>query len=118
MACLACKGDSNDRRGSASDVGATLRSAADAGRRFTEASQSNATPLFTLCSSSLVFGLWDSTSLNPKAGQGAKFQRAIVSEIVGVGVELGTRTSSRIDPAGIEKTEIYEAKRSIEGQKD
>jgi len=55
----------------------------DAGRRFTEASQSNATPLFVLCPSSLVFGLWDSTG--PKGGLGSKFQRAIVSEIVGVG---------------------------------
>ena len=85
----------------------------DAGRRFTEASQSNATPLFALCPSSLVFGLWDSTG--PKGGLGSKFQRAIVSEIVGVGAELGTRTSSRIDPTGIEKTEIYEAKQSGEG---
>lgn len=85
----------------------------DAGRRFTEASQSNATPLFTLCPSSLVFGLWDSTG--PKGGLGSKFQRAIVSEIVGVGVELGTRTSSRIDPSGIEKTDIYEAKQPGEG---
>lgn len=85
----------------------------DPGRRFTEASQSNATPLFTLCPSSLVFGLWDSTG--PKGGLGSKFQRAIVSEIVGVGVELGTRTSSRIDPTGIEKTDIYEAKQAGEG---
>jgi CRISPR-associated protein Csb1 len=89
----------------------------DAGRRFTEASQSNATPLFTLCPSSLVFGLWDSTG--PKGGLGSKFQRAMVSEVVGIGVELGTRTSSRIDPTGIEKTEVYEAKQSDEaGQKD
>lgn len=85
----------------------------DAGRRFTEASQANATPLFSLCPASLVFGLWDSTG--PKGGLGSKFQRAIVSEIVGFGVELGTRTSSRIDPAGIEKTEIYEAKQPGEG---
>ncbi|HEU5076238.1 MAG TPA: type I-U CRISPR-associated RAMP protein Csb1/Cas7u [Polyangiaceae bacterium] len=85
----------------------------DTGRRFTEASQSNATPLFTLCPASLVFGLWDSTG--PKGGLGSKFQRAIVSEIIGVGVELGTRTSSRIDPTGIEKTEIYEAKQRGEG---
>jgi CRISPR-associated protein Csb1 len=46
---------------------------------------------------------------------GSKFQRAIVSEVVGIGVELGTRTSSRIDPTGIEKTEIYEAKLPGEG---
>lgn len=85
----------------------------EAGRRFTEASQSNATSLFTLCPSSLIFGLWDSTG--PKGGLGSKFQRAIVSEVVGVGVELGTRTSSRIDPTGIEKTDIYEAKQPGEG---
>lgn len=85
----------------------------EVGKRFTEASQANATPLFTLCPSSLVFGLWDSTG--PKGGLGSKFQRAIVSEVVGVGVELGTRTSSRIDPTGIEKTDIYEAKLPGEG---
>jgi CRISPR-associated protein Csb1 len=34
---------------------------------------------------------------------GAKFQRAIVSEIVGIGVKDGVRTSSRIDPLAIEK---------------
>lgn len=83
------------------------------GRRFTEASPSNATPLFELCPASLVFGLWDSTG--PKGGLGAKFQRTVVSEIIGIGVELGTRTSSRIDPTGIEKTEVYEAKEPGEG---
>jgi CRISPR-associated protein Csb1 len=78
------------------------------GRRFTEASPANATALFDLCPASLVFGVWDSTG--PKGGLGAKFQRAVVSEIVGIGAELGTKSASRIDPAGIEKTDIYEAK--------
>jgi len=32
-----------------------------------------------------------------------------VSEIVGVGAELGTKSASRIDPTGIEKTDIYES---------
>jgi len=77
------------------------------GRRFTEASLANAVALYELCPTGLIFGLWDSTG--PKGGLGAKFQRALVSEIVGVGVELGVKTASRIDPAGIEKTEIYEA---------
>jgi CRISPR-associated protein Csb1 len=80
----------------------------DPGRRFTEASPSNATALFDLCPASLLFGVWDSTG--PKGGLGAKFQRAIVSEIVGIGAELGTKSVSRIDPAGIEKTDIYEAR--------
>jgi CRISPR-associated protein Csb1 len=80
------------------------------GRRFSEASPSDATAVFDLDPASLVFGLWDSTG--PKGGLGSKFQRALVSEIVGVGAELGSKSASRIDPAGIEKTEIYEAKDS------
>ncbi len=82
------------------------------GRRFTEASASNAAPLLDLCPASLLFGVWDSTG--PKGGLGAKFQRAIVSEIVGVGVELGTKTASRLDPTGIEKTDVYEASEASE----
>lgn len=77
------------------------------GRQFTEALPSNATAVFNLCPASLLFGVWDSTG--PKGGLGAKFQRAIVSEIIGVGAELGIKSASRIDPAGIEKTSIYEA---------
>lgn len=89
----------------------------EAGKRFTEASPSNASPLFDLCPVSLVFGLWDSTG--PKGGLGSKFPRTLVSEIIGIGAELGTRTSSRIDPAGIEKTEVYETKAPDEkGSKD
>lgn len=79
----------------------------DPGRLFTEASPSNAAAVFDLDPASLVFGVWDSTG--PKGGLGSKFQRVLVSEIVGVGAELGTKSASRIDPAGIEKTEIYEA---------
>lgn len=85
------------------------------GKRFTESAPSNAAALFDLDPASLLFGVWDSTGLKVKVGLGSKFQRAIVSEIVGVGVELGIKSSSRIDPAGIEKTEIYEAKDAAEG---
>lgn len=70
------------------------------GRAFTEASPHHATPVYCLCPTALVFGMWDSTG--PKGGQGAKFQRVLVSEIVGVGVAFGRKTSSRIDPAGVE----------------
>lgn len=59
----------------------------------------NATGLFGLCPTALVFGVWDSTG--PRGGLGAKFQRAIVSEMVGYGAELGRKTSSRIDPLQI-----------------
>ena len=40
--------------------------------------------------------MWDSTG--PKGGPGAKIQRALVSEIVGLGVQTRVKTSSRIDP--------------------
>jgi CRISPR-associated protein Csb1 len=62
----------------------------------------NATSLFQFCPTALIFGLWDSTG--PKGGLGAKFARALVSEIVGYDVKLGKKTSSRIDPAAIEKS--------------
>jgi CRISPR-associated protein Csb1 len=73
----------------------------DEGLRFEEARVSNATPLFELCPTALIFGTWDSTG--PKGGLGAKFQRALVSEIVAYDAEPGKRPSSRIDPLGIEK---------------
>lgn len=60
----------------------------------------NATGLFGTCPTALVFGLWDSTG--PRGGLGAKFQRAIVSEIVGYDAVSGIDTSSRIEPLGIE----------------
>ena len=59
----------------------------------------NATALFELCPTALLFGLWDSTG--PRGGLGAKFARALVSEIVGIDAVAGVRTSSRIDPAQI-----------------
>lgn len=69
------------------------------GRRFADATPRNAAPLFTVCPTALVFGLWDSTG--QKKERGSKFARALVSEIVGVGNELGVKTQSRIDPLGI-----------------
>ncbi len=69
----------------------------DVGKSFTDASTKNATALFKVCPTGLVFGLWDSTG--PKGGLGAKFQRALVSEIVGINAAPGNKTSSRIDPA-------------------
>jgi len=71
----------------------------EVGRRIGEVETFNATALFEHCPTALVFGLWDSTG--PKGGLGAKFARAVVSEIVGIDVEFGKRTSSRIDPAQI-----------------
>lgn len=79
------------------------------GKSFTDASPRNATALFKVCPTGLVFGLWDSTG--PKGGLGAKFQRALVSEIVGINAVAGTKTESRIDPLNILKkaADIYVA---------
>src|SRR6185312_49689 len=71
------------------------------GRRISMVSARDATALFELCPTALVFGMWDSTG--PKGGLGAKFERAMVSEIVGTGAVFGVKTSSRIDPVGIRK---------------
>lgn len=70
------------------------------GKAFTNASAKNATELFRLCPTALLFGLWDSTG--PKGGQGIKFQRALVSELVGVNAVPGAKTSSRLDPLQIQ----------------
>ena len=73
----------------------------DIGKSFTDASTRNATALFKVCPTALVFGLWDSTG--PNGGLGAKFQRALVSEIVGINAIHGSKTTSRIDPLNIAK---------------
>lgn len=69
------------------------------GKVLDNADVSNATGLFGLNPTALVFGLWDSTG--PRGGLGAKFQRALVSEMVGYQAQDGVKTSSRIDPAQI-----------------
>jgi CRISPR-associated protein Csb1 len=81
----------------------------DLGKSFTDASTKNAGALFKVCPTGLVFGLWDSTG--PKGGLGAKFQRALVSEIVGINAAPGSKTESRIDPLNILKkaADIYVA---------
>ena len=71
----------------------------DPGKRLDTLDIRNAAALFELCPTALIFGMWDSTG--PRGGSGVKFQRALVSEIVGLHAKQGKRTSSRIDPAQI-----------------
>lgn len=72
----------------------------DRGKGLNRVSALNATPLFELCPTALIFGMWDSTG--PKGGLGPKFERAVVSEIVGVGAEVGDlRRGVRRDPLEI-----------------
>jgi len=57
------------------------------GKALNTVSLMQATPVFELCPTALIFGMWDSTG--PKGGLGPKFERAVVSEIVGIGAEVG-----------------------------
>lgn len=82
-------------------LGDRLFRLSDVGVAITEASVKNAAGLFRYSPTTLLFGGWDSTG--PKGGKGAKYERALTSEVIGTGVEVGVRTSSRIDAVGIEK---------------
>ena len=79
----------------------TLFRLSHVGRAITEATPRNAMELFRYSPTSLLFGMWDSTG--PRGGLGSKFQRAYVSEIVGIDVAVGRKVESRIDPLRIEK---------------
>jgi CRISPR-associated protein Csb1 len=83
-----------------SDLDGVAFRKSDKGKALNQVSLANATPLFELCPTALVFGMWDSTG--PKGGLGPKFERAMVSEIVGVDAEVGhLRRGVRRDPLEI-----------------
>ncbi|HSW09330.1 MAG TPA: type I-U CRISPR-associated RAMP protein Csb1/Cas7u [Bacillota bacterium] len=80
------------------------------GKALSTVSISNATAVFELCPTALVFGMWDSTG--PKGGLGPKFERAMVSEIVGIGAQVGDlRRGVRRDPLEI-RAAVKVAKRA------
>ena len=70
-----------------SELGGVAFRQSEKGKALNTISLANATPLFELCPTALLFGMWDSTG--PKGGLGPKFERAMVSEVVGVGAEVG-----------------------------
>ena len=82
-----------------SELDGTMFRQSAIGRRLDTLDARNATALFELCPTALVFGMWDSTS--SRGTLGVKFQRALVSEMVGFHAQQGVRTSSRLDPAQI-----------------
>ncbi|HEX5326397.1 MAG TPA: type I-U CRISPR-associated RAMP protein Csb1/Cas7u, partial [Acetobacteraceae bacterium] len=97
----------------------------DVGKRIRQATMHDATAILEVSPTALLFGAWNSTGEG--GGLGAKFARAIVSEIIGVGVPVeqptgsgtgasggmqtaGRRTGSRIDPLGILRSvEVYKS---------
>lgn len=94
----------------------------DIGKALRKATPSDAKAILEVAPTALLFGAWNSTGQG--GGLGAKFARAIVSEMIGVDVPVeefadrrtgeiklrnaGRRTSSRIDPLGIPRSiDIY-----------
>lgn len=96
-----------------SDLGGVPFRHSDIGKALNTVSLANATPLFELCPTALLFGMWDSTG--PKGGLGPKFERALVSEIVGIGAEAGIKTQSRVDPLITKTTGITLYKKEVGG---
>jgi CRISPR-associated protein Csb1 len=95
-------------------LGGLMFRKSEKGRILDVADIRNATGLFGLNPTALIFGLWDSTG--PRGGLGAKFQRALVSEIVGYEAIPGVASGSRIDPAQIMlgAGPLYERKEATE----
>jgi len=81
-------------------LGDRLFRLSDVGQKITEATNGNAAALYHYNPATLLFGGWDSTG--PKGGRGSKYERAITSEVVAMGIDRGVKTASRIDAAGIE----------------
>lgn len=110
-----------------SNLGDTAFRDSDLGRNLRQATPADATAILQAAPSALLFGAWNSTGEG--GGLGAKFARAIVSEVIGVDVPVeestdsrsgevilrnaGRRTGSRIDPLGIPRSiDIYKNKKS------
>jgi CRISPR-associated protein Csb1 len=67
--------------------------------RWRRANLWNATAVYELCPTALVFGMWGSPE--KPGGLGAKFERAYISEIVGVDIlVVDQRSGFRVDPLG------------------
>jgi len=76
----------------------------EAGVGINKAGLRNATPVYRYCPTALIFGMWDSTG--PKGGLGAKFERALVSEVVGIGAsmdDIHRHRGVRRDPLEVSK---------------
>ncbi len=83
------------------DEGKLFRDSSYAGR-WRRASVANAMPVYELCPTALLFGVWGAPE--KPGGLGAKFQRCITSEVVGIDAVLTeSRQGLRRDPLGIQR---------------
>ncbi|MCC6918565.1 MAG: type I-U CRISPR-associated protein Cas7 [Alphaproteobacteria bacterium] len=104
-------------RDSLLDGGPFMKSAL--GQRLTDAKSGDASALLETSPTALLFGVWNSTGEG--GGLGAKFPRALVSEIIAVNTPVeefgeaqartaGRRTGSRMDPLGVlRKVEVWQS---------
>jgi CRISPR-associated protein Csb1 len=103
-----------------SELGGKPFMKSEKGLSLASAKPADASAIFELSPTALLFGVWNSTGEG--GGLGAKFPRCVVSEIIGVNVPVeesegqvlsaGRRTGSRIDPLGIlSKVEVYKSKK-------
>src|SRR5207248_7117644 len=105
-----------------SELDGTPFTKSEQGRKLVAAKPSDASAIFELSPTALLFGVWNSTGEG--GGLGAKFPRCLVSELVAINtpveevadqrsgdIELrtaGRRTGSRIDPLGVlRKVEVF-----------
>jgi len=80
----------------------TRFSKSDYATRWRRSNIWNATAIYELCPTALVFGMWGSPE--KPGGLGAKFERAYISEIVGVDALLvPERLGFRVDPLSVSK---------------
>ena len=80
----------------------TLFRLSEMGRAITDARPGNATDLFRYAADGSAVRAVGLQPV-PKGGLGSKFQRAYVSEIVGLDARIGRKVGSRIDPLQIER---------------
>jgi len=78
----------------------TRFSRSDYAARWGRANLWNATAIYELCPTALTFGMWGSP--DKPGGLGAKFERAYISEIIGVDALIVDRRSGfRVDPLSV-----------------
>jgi len=110
-----------------SELNSTPFMKSENGKALIAAKSSDASAIFELSPTALLFGVWNSTGEG--GGLGAKFPRCLVSELIGVNVPVeddngeitsaGRRTGSRIDPLGVLKgVEVFKSKEGWEVDKN
>lgn len=102
-----------------SELGGKPFMKSDKGLALVATKPADASPIFELSPTALLFGVWNSTGEG--GGLGAKFPRCLVSELIAVDVPVeeaggavtsaGRRTGSRIDPLGVlRRVEVFKSK--------